>query len=422
MTRPVHAVIPFFVPFFFWLSIPASAFGEEDKIGAALSKARESYEKTMEAVRADVLDKIERDTVRFSAAADIDGVEELKNAKISFLNSGTWPAVRNIANCQARAQKAIENLDKAYEKALRDYTKGQHFDAAKSVKTEREQFLTEDDIVPWGDDLAARQSTSPKAIDSLRLPIEAGAATSKAYRLKIIAHRIEGNGPLRIGIPVPEKKRAEVDAQSDDNGELCVFLSIRESLVSGDLGLLRPMAARFQEDKKSGRIELWTDQGKFELKCIQLKPIRAMTTNETGNAAGQANESDPAGQLTVNSIWHGRRWQSQNPNRLEGPRIVDAKVTRRNGNVVEIQTDTWNGRDRNMNWVLSIHGGQIRVENIYFRGQGIMEEVEGTGTINGDFLQLASKSRYTGHDIVGRYDYNKLELEWVDSADEKDSK
>jgi hypothetical protein len=418
--RPVCAVISVLGPFFLWLSIASPALGEEDKTGGALSKARETYEKAMEAVREDVLEKIERDTVRFSAFADLNGIEELKKARIAFMNSGMWPAVRNVADCRARAQKAIENLDKAYERALKDYTKSQRFDAAKSVKTEREQFLKEYDIVHWGDDLAARNSTTPRAIEATRLPIEAGAPTSKPYRLKILAQRIEGNGPLRIGIPVPENKRVEVDAQSDDRTELCVFLSVRESFVSGDLGVLRPLAERFEEDKIPGRIEFWADQGKFELKSIQLKPIHAMPVNEVANAGGPATQNDPAGLLTVNSTWHGRRWQSQNPNRLEGPRIVDAKVTRRNGNVVEIQTDTWNGWDGKMNWVLSIHGGQLRVENIYFGRQGIMEEVEGSGTINGNFLQIASKSRYTGHEIVGRYDYNKLELEWVDNADQKD--
>jgi len=32
-----------------------------------------------------------------------------------------------------------------------------------------------------------------------------------------------------------------------------------------------------------------------------------------------------------------------------------------------------------------------------------------------------SKSRYTGHDIVGRYDYNKLELELMENEAQNDS-
>jgi hypothetical protein len=85
----------------------------------------------------------------------------------------------------------------------------------------------------------------------------------------------------------------------------------------------------------------------------------------------------PGRQLAVKSTWHGRRWQSQTLTAWKVLEFVDATVTRGMENVVEIQTERWYGWDGNMNWVLSIHGGQLRVENIYFSGgQGIMEEVE----------------------------------------------
>jgi hypothetical protein len=109
--------------------------------------------------------------------------------------------------------------------------------------------------VPWDEDLVARSSSTPRAIDATRLPIDAGASVSKAYRLRIVAQRIEGSGPLRIAIPLPDKKRVELDAHLDDTEEICVVLSVRESLISGDLGLKRPLPAPFQEEKAPGKIE-----------------------------------------------------------------------------------------------------------------------------------------------------------------------
>jgi hypothetical protein len=95
----------------------------------------------MEAVRKDVLEKIERDTVRCSGSADLDGVEALRNAENSV------PRLRQVAcgskhrglSGQKRRRQSKISI-RPMKKPLGTTPKSQRFDAAKAVKTEREQF------------------------------------------------------------------------------------------------------------------------------------------------------------------------------------------------------------------------------------------------------------------------------------------
>jgi hypothetical protein len=410
---PLSRLLPTFIVVTLPVAHYSSAYGENaDSTSAALAKAKQTYETAMEAVRKDVLGKIDKEILRRSGEGDLDGIEQLRNARLEFVSSGTWPQIGKIDECQRRAEKATKALDAALGKAQKDFTKAKDFDVARIVKDERQRLLQEDDIVPWGGNLAVHSGSPLRVVGSARLPLALTPFALRDYRLRIVAEHLEGDGPLGCSIPVPGKKRLEIKAQPEAQSEFVVLLSVRESLISAELGLVRPIPNILLDDTNPGKIEFWSDAGKFAIHSIQIKPIVASRPGEPA----QGGQGDIDCRLMVNSKWHGKRWLGQNPSRLEGPRIVNAKITKKSDTQLELQTERWTGWGGSINWVLTVSGEQVRVDNIYFSGgQGIMEEVEGGGTLIGNVLQFASKSRYTGHDIVGRYDYNKLELEWVEN-------
>jgi hypothetical protein len=410
----VGAFIQFFALSSLSIFICLSARGEDtDKTGLTLDEARARYEEKIQATRDDVLERIEKEIVRHRAKPNPEEkeIDDLKNAKSAFNNAGRWPSFKSIKDCQTNARIARNDLEKALERARKDYLRAARDDAAKAVKAECEQFLKESDIVPWGDNLVTGPEGEQRTIGPAHQTFEVGDLASRNHRLEIVVQRLEGNGPLTIAIPVPGKKRLEIKTIPGSDPELRVLLSVRDSLISADLGIPRPVPTNFSVDDSPGKLVLFADQGKFEVKSIRIKPILAEAAVEVaqkqqhspkynrpegpGNVAPETSNVDPASELTKKSNWRGGRWHGQNPVALEGPQPSNATVTRRDANEVELTTERWGGGTGSVHWVFTINRGQLTLMNIFVRGgnAAIFTDVLGDGTVNGGSLQFTWSAR-----------------------------
>jgi len=341
----------------------------------------------------------------------------LKSARSDFVSSGQWPSSVNINDCQTKARSARKDLAEALEKAHGAYVKAARDHAANAVMAEREQFLKESDVVPWGDNLVAGHDGEQRAIGAERRAFEPGDIVSGSYRLEIVAKRREGNGPLSLAIPVPGKKRIELKTAPGNEPELRVLLSVRESLISADLGVPRPIPTLFSADASPENLELWADQGTFEVTSIRLKPTLPAKADEvverkepppkpSPRPLQPTERIDPTNQLTEKSKWRGEWRQDETPFFQRR----DARVARRSEGEFDLVTAEWWGPQVQLTWEFQIgSGGQIMLTGMMSPGRSYAD-VQGGGTINGDKLSFSYAARRTGPKVANKPVSGSFEL------------
>jgi hypothetical protein len=217
---------------------------EPDGIAAKLAEARIAYEHAMEDIREDALkaiDKREAD-LRAKAKPSAKGLAEtqeqikkLGEERSAFQSSGDWPSIPASDGLKRRAKTARMALLRAYERAQADYVKAKNDALAETIQREHEQLLTESDIVPWGGDLLANGSEGQRLVGPTKQTIDLGEIVSDAYRIEIVAKRTQGDGPLRIVVPLPNGEHA-CFRTSGSAAESRMVLTVRQSLSSADLG------------------------------------------------------------------------------------------------------------------------------------------------------------------------------------------
>jgi len=393
-------------------ALPSSRAHAEDidEIGKTLDQTRIKYEAKMQSIRDEVVDHVEKEIKRQreKAKPDIKEIDGLKNAKDAFMQSGLWPSLKSIKECRIKAQNAKGELVKAMQKTQDDYLRAARDELAKALQVEREQMLKESDIAPWRENRVVGRDETQRTIEATRRAIDLGDIASKDYRLEIVAHRITGSGALSLSIPVPGKKQLELKSIAGIEPDLRVLLSVRSVVISADLGVARPIPTNFKIEDAPDKLQLWADQGQFELKSIRVRPIMEETADEIALKKGAdpkhalrrvQEEEGPAGRLTLKSKWRGDRWNGQNPNDMQGPQPSNGVITIRNGNEVELKTEKWGGGFGSEHWVFAINGDQLKLISVYVHSgaPATFTEVTGGGTIDGDVLEFACSARIEAH-------------------------
>lgn len=419
--------MPHFTHKFFWARclaisliapvIPAPVRAQDNNPGAALAQARLQYEEKLQAIRDEVLEKIgiKQAALRAKSKPKLEEIAELETARTAFTTSGQWPTFRNFSDSQTKLRKAAKSLDEAYARAETNYLKSGHDDAAKSVRAEHEQFLKECDVASWGHNFVGHWKDDQRLIGPVCKTIDIGAFTSGPYRMELIAHAIEGDGSLSLGIPVPGKKRIDLTTFPADDGKVSVFLSIREFLIGADCAVARPVSTAMKDDETPNLLVLGANGGRIRLESLRFKPILYAADGDLAYAAKA--DSTPATPIATGddaevilprrSMWRGYGWHGQNPNDLKSNLISNATLTVDKNGRVELQTNGWDGCSQT--WVLQLRGKRLHLGEIHSTCVREFTEVQGEGTLDDENLFFRSSSRVAGHS-VNTIVYSKFEL------------
>ncbi|MCG3131880.1 MAG: hypothetical protein FLDDKLPJ_02690 [Phycisphaerae bacterium] len=383
--------------------------GKSDQAIADLASARKRYEKYVTERSNEVLaacDKAEN-ALRSKNATweEIEGVTKQREA---FQSTGAWPASVNVASQLKRFIDHREYMVKNYETAIRESKKAMADSIAKILEAERDAFQNESDITPW------RPLLSPKpdkpdsaAADSFvvgtdKKTIPFGEFATGAYKLELKAKRSEGGeGPLHLRFPLPDGRQGSAQALPDGEKEYHVVLSIRDSLVSADLGIIRPLSIPPAEESENSNpsrdLVLWTDAGAVSVESVSIKPLRSATEAEleakiTPRPARDDSGPlvrkvvDPAAELTEGSVWKGE---------FDGEPDQTLKVLSRSDNEVVVSVTRPRAPGTFM-FCFGIKGDQLTLK--WMRGGAASEDVtfageSGAGQIKGRQLRWTYSCR-----------------------------
>ena len=118
-----------------------SAWADDaDAIRAELTKAKKAHSDADAKAKSALLTAIDDTIKTVAGAGDLDGVKALQTSKRAFQDDGKVPDSARLRTATAefvRATKAAQaTLEKAYDKAVKDATKGLNIDLAEAIQAE----------------------------------------------------------------------------------------------------------------------------------------------------------------------------------------------------------------------------------------------------------------------------------------------
>ncbi|MBW7904904.1 MAG: hypothetical protein LC135_09885 [Phycisphaerae bacterium] len=378
---------------------------EPDPIGASLADARIAYELTMEDVRQDALKAIDKREVALRAKAkpnakDLAETQEqiktLGEERDAFVSSGDWPSIPASDDLKRRAKSARTSLLKAYERAQADYVKGKNDALAEAIQREHEQLLAESDVVPWGDNLLASSTNGHHIVGSPKQALDLGEIASGAYRIEIVAKRTQGSGALQLAVPLPDGGHACLVTPADAS-ESRILLTLRESLLSADLGASRDANAPSEDAAANGQLALWTTGGEFRIDSVRVKRVfpasdEPDTPKEDRKQQRPTQQKQPKPELLpLNSEWTGARTFANGT-----AQKCTVKITRREGNKVVLRVN-------HDGYALAFHctlkGDQLTLDSVFqVAGPGGSTRINPTGS-----------GKVTANNITLRHSWRKLD-------------
>lgn len=127
------------------VSIPAveayaQAEGEErDRTTERVERAEADYEQAVDFARGELIEALNEAVYRAADQGDLEELETLEAQRTAFEEEGELPASREVrreALAYHRAlERAADDLERTYERAIRDYTRERRIDEARALRT-----------------------------------------------------------------------------------------------------------------------------------------------------------------------------------------------------------------------------------------------------------------------------------------------
>ncbi len=369
---------------------------EVDSLLSDLAAARVRYEAEMERQRIAVREAVAKHDEGLRRNPDPAAIQSLKDALQQFEATGAYPSIAGVEAIAKRVRKAERALQDAYERAEKACWKQKQDSLAESLKAERERMSEEQDIVPFGDNLVALIDERKQVAGGVPCVVPINVEGRGAYRLEIVAKRVAGGGTLVITLPLPDGRRCTAHATGAVD-DVRLLLSVRDELISADLGVTRPIAAAVGGEESPRSIALAARDGAFHVTSLRIKPILDAEPEQAANPDDKAAprreapaKPDPAAGLTKGSTWSGKRIAAG-----FGEIRVTATVVKRSDNDVEIKTPTVDGVG-SVFWVLKVKGDRLHLTGMRYSGNRSRSyaDVSGEGKIEGDQLKFEYRCRF----------------------------
>jgi hypothetical protein len=117
---------------------------EPDATRVELNTAKQTFADTTGKAKTNLLAAIDDTIKTVAAAGDLTGVKAIQSERKAFEESGKLPATSKLGTAvgeYSRATKAAKaTLDKAYDRAVKEYTKGLKIELAEAVQKEWKEF------------------------------------------------------------------------------------------------------------------------------------------------------------------------------------------------------------------------------------------------------------------------------------------
>jgi hypothetical protein len=194
----------------------------------ALDDARQAYHAEIDKVDQDLTNALTKHELAARKVGDQKTVSDVKSARDAFEMRGEWPKIVEMDAERERVKDARARMQRAYDAAIRDFTKAGKDDDAKRVADELDTFKVESDLPPWVD-LMARFDPSHDVLHGAWDRKDPGLISSgdqqsvarlfanapDAYRLELLVTRQGGTRGLTTGFPVGST-RAEMMLDARD--------------------------------------------------------------------------------------------------------------------------------------------------------------------------------------------------------------
>lgn len=133
----MYRLLPLSLVLAFTASVQAD---EPDAIRAELVKAKQAYTDATTKAKATLLAAFDDTIKTVAAGGDLDGVKAIQSERKVFEESGKTPTSAKLGTAVGEYTRATKQarttLDKAYDQAVKDYTKGLKIELAEAVRRE----------------------------------------------------------------------------------------------------------------------------------------------------------------------------------------------------------------------------------------------------------------------------------------------
>ncbi|MCK6483655.1 MAG: hypothetical protein HUU22_08710 [Phycisphaerae bacterium] len=400
-----------------FLAVPPGAKADEpDAIAARLAEARVKYEDDMSEIRDAVLQALDRHEEKLRTKAQDDALgalAKLKGERDEFLKAGQWPTMVPVKTQRTLAESKLKVLLKDYDRAEKDYLKERKDALAAAIHAECEQLKQEDDTVPWGDNRVAALDVAQRTLAE-KGKLEIDGVPDGDYRLEITARRLDAGGGLMIECPLPGDSLLSIPAGGAAGDAVRVMLSVRDSLVSADLGAARPIFMGAAVASDSNKLVVRCDKGRWLIESARFKPIaprqepdepavaeKPARQPKTVQSARKKTDSEPAVVLQKGQ-YRGSRWERGANNQVvEEP--IHAQIKPLDGNRYDIVVRGKGGAAGTITWTVQLKGNQlVLASNPLWKGDRpprIYKNCTGRGVVRGETIQFEYGGRI---DFFGR--------------------
>lgn len=113
--------------------------GERDRTTERVERAEADYEQAVDFARDELIEALNEAVYRAADRGDLEELETLEAQRSAFEETGELPASREVRREALAYHRAIErakdDLERVYERAVRDYTRERRIDEARALRT-----------------------------------------------------------------------------------------------------------------------------------------------------------------------------------------------------------------------------------------------------------------------------------------------
>ena len=372
---------------------------ESDAIGDRLAAARVAYEDQLQKLRERAIDAIENLELkeRSSDNPRLDVLASIIADREQFELAGAWPGLPFSAPLQRQATKISGAMIEAFKQAKKQYVREKNDAMARVIDAELTQFINQNDLICWSEGLEGETDGSPTKIGGENVSFDLGYEVGEEFRLEIIAKCVEGSGTLIVEVPLPGGKALEVRPVISDQSVVRLLLSLRESGVSADLGVTRPID--LSRTVEGGRtLNFRCESGAFEIETIRTKRI------VTGKIEPQAKQNKPQRQSRAPVVKRPKaeEWLPAKANYRGNRQGQDDKdqsgctaVLTRSGKTVSIRVDHGN---QVLHFDCTLSGDDLTLKEVRpgRASGGTIRDARGSGRITKDRIRLVYRYLHDG--------------------------
>ncbi len=331
----------------------------DDKAAGALATARRTYETAMQAARNDV-DKVigkKLDAATKPGNTDNKALDAARAEKLAFESGGAWPESPDTERVRARAAAAAQALLEAYGRAVAAYTKDGKESLAQAVTRERDEFESESDVVPWGQNVLKDKPEAERTLPLNGPELVVDTGLLEEYRVEVVGKRAGDAGTMVVGVPYTPGRRLVVSTTAGKDGAFRLLLSVRTSHVSADFGAQRPLD--LSRTVAGEGLALRAQEGAIIVESVRIKPViagapEAVAAKQKAEPGAKKKKEDPNDRYSSGKTWQGRD---------KNGGMSTIKLTRRSGDRVDFELP---GSYAGSLWKVSgqLRGGVVSVDDM----------------------------------------------------------